>query len=66
MKKIFQWKTSDDELCEQDRQDLKLEVADVLTYAYYMCDRLNVDPNDIIEEKFSKNKKRHWDFEEQK
>lgn len=66
VEKVFQWKTSDDELCEQDRQDLKLEVADVLTYAYYMCDRLNVDPNDIIEEKFSKNKKRHWDFEEQK
>lgn len=65
VEKIFQWKSSDADLTDTDREDLKMEVADVLIYAYYMCAQLGVKPEDIIEAKMAKNQKRHWKFEEQ-
>ncbi|WP_390410662.1 nucleotide pyrophosphohydrolase [Lacticaseibacillus jixiensis] len=64
VEKIFLWQHEDAELSEQKRQDLRLELADVLTYAYYMCEQLGVDPNAIIEEKLAINKQRHWEFED--
>ncbi|WP_461226178.1 nucleotide pyrophosphohydrolase [Lacticaseibacillus suihuaensis] len=63
VEKVFQWKASDGDLTDEDRQALKMEVADVLTYAYYLCDRLNVDPDEIVEAKLNVNQKRHWKFE---
>ncbi|GEL14067.1 hypothetical protein LCO01nite_16160 [Lapidilactobacillus concavus] len=64
VEKVFLWKHSDSDLSDQEKDDLKLELADVLTYTYYMCEKLGVDPNQIIEEKLAKNKVRHWKFEE--
>ena len=63
VEKVFLWKKSDDDLSVEDKSALKLEIADVLTYAFYMCEKLNVDPNQIVEEKLAKNKQRHWKFE---
>ncbi|MCX2454947.1 nucleotide pyrophosphohydrolase [Lacticaseibacillus nasuensis] len=65
VEKVFLWKTTDAELSEQDRHDLAFELADVLTYAYYMCEKLGVDPNKIVEAKLAQNQERHWKFEEQ-
>lgn len=64
VEKVFQWKSSDKELSPEDLEALKFEVADVLTYSYYMCAKMNLDPNEIIEEKLAENQKRHWKFEE--
>ncbi|WP_407894297.1 nucleotide pyrophosphohydrolase [Lacticaseibacillus sp. N501-2] len=64
VEKVFLWKNNDSELSDKDRDDLKFELADVLTYAYYMCEKLGVDPNEVVEEKLAKNKARHWKFEE--
>lgn len=47
----------------EELQSLKMELADTLTYAYYMCEQLGVDPNDIVHEKLQQNKQRHWKFE---
>ncbi|GAT17929.1 nucleotide pyrophosphohydrolase [Secundilactobacillus silagei] len=62
----FLWKDSqpDKELFKntEDIESLKMEIADTLTYAYYMCEKLGVDPNDIVYEKLQINKKRHWKF----
>ncbi|WP_252904136.1 nucleotide pyrophosphohydrolase [Secundilactobacillus silagei] len=57
----FLWKDSqpDKELFKntEDIESLKMEIADTLTYAYYMCEKLGVDPNDIVYEKLQINKK---------
>lgn len=62
----FLWKDSksNDQILEnkEDLQSLKMELADTLTYAYYMCDKLGVNPNDIVYEKLQTNKNRHWKF----
>lgn len=42
----FQW--SDDNF---DRDEAKMEVADVLTYAFYLAYELDLDPEEIILEK---------------
>lgn len=62
VEKVFLWKNDDSQLSEKDREDLKLEIADVLIYCYYMCEKLNVNPNDIIQEKIDINTGREWDF----
>lgn len=64
VEKIFLWKNNDAQLSDKEREALILEVADVLTYAYYMCEELGVDPNAIVEKKLAINQKRHWNFEE--
>lgn len=40
-----------------------MELADILTYAYYMCEKLNVNPNDLVEQKLAINQGREWEFE---
>lgn len=62
VEKVFLWKTDDSQLSEKNKQELKLEVADVLIYCYYMCEKLNVNPNDIIQEKININTNRKWNF----
>ena len=62
--KVFLWKTSDSDLSEKDIENLKLEIADVLTYTYYMCDKLGTNPNELVDKKLQINKKRHWKFDE--
>lgn len=66
VEKVFQWKNSDNELSILDKKNLKFEIADVLIYAYYMCDQLELDPNKIVLEKLEINKNRHWNFEKGK
>ncbi|KRK34544.1 nucleotide pyrophosphohydrolase [Loigolactobacillus bifermentans] len=66
VEKIFLWKENDQALTQQDKTELKFELADVLTYAYYMCEKLKVDPNEIVEAKLAQNKKRHWQFEQKR
>lgn len=57
---LFQWKP---ELDYKNIEDLKEEIADTMIYLLYMCDKLNVDPNEIILNKIRKNQKRSWDFD---
>lgn len=63
VERVFLWKKTDSDLSEEDKKALKFEIADVLTYAFYMCEKLNVDPNQIVEEKLAHNEQRHWKFE---
>lgn len=58
---IFQWKKTNDELSEDEKTHLKGEIADTLIYLFYMCDRLNVDPMDVMKAKLEYNKGRKWD-----
>ncbi|KRL76729.1 nucleotide pyrophosphohydrolase [Ligilactobacillus equi] len=51
---LFQWKP---ELDYKNIEDLKEEIADTMIYLLYMCDKLNVDPNEIILNKIRKNQK---------
>ena len=46
----FQWNDND-----YDLQAVKEELADVMNYCLQMCDKLNLDPDVIINEKIDKN-----------
>ena len=58
---IFQWRNPED-INDEDRQNIKLELADVLIYIFFMCDRLGIEPYEIIKEKMEINKKRVFKF----
>ena len=58
---IFQWRNPED-INDEDRQNIKLELADVLIYVFFMCDKLGIDPYEIIREKMEINKKRVFKF----
>lgn len=60
----FLWTTSESQLSAEQTAELKLEMADVLTYLYYMCDKLDVTPNELVQQKFEINQQRHWKFED--
>lgn len=53
---IFQWKKTSDELSEDEKTHLKGEIADTL-----QCDRLNVNPMDVMKAKLEYNKGRKWE-----
>lgn len=55
---VFQW---DENLPAAERAHLAEELADVLTYTYYLCDRLAVDPLKLVAAKNRINQSRHWD-----
>ena len=63
VEKIFLWKKDDNAMSSKEKYNLKLELADVLIYCYYMCEKLQVEPNDIIQEKININKGRSWNFD---
>lgn len=44
VEKVFLWKRNDEDLDSSDIVNLKMEVADVLTYAYYLCENLEKTP----------------------
>ena len=50
----FQWKTSE-EAWEENKENIKEEIADVLIYALTLCSELNLKVEDIILEKINKN-----------
>lgn len=58
---IFQWQAEDTPLTEQKRIHLEEELADVLTYSFFMCAQLNLDPVKLVEAKTKINNQRSWD-----
>lgn len=50
----FQWRTSE-EAWEENQENIKEEIADVLIYALTLCSELNVDVEEIIVDKIRKN-----------
>lgn len=53
------------ELRQKDKEHLKLEIADVLIYAFYMCEKLGSNPIDLMEQKIKINKTRNWNFDKE-
>ncbi|MBK2402829.1 nucleotide pyrophosphohydrolase [Erysipelothrix sp. strain 2 (EsS2-6-Brazil)] len=54
---LFQWKTADEG--KKFVNEIKEELADVLIYAYMMADNMNLDIDEIISEKLTKNAKKY-------
>ncbi len=50
----FQWNNH-----QEDVDNIKEELADVMTYCLLMCDHYGFDPKTIIKEKMSKNEKKY-------
>jgi NTP pyrophosphatase (non-canonical NTP hydrolase) len=50
----FQWKTTEEAL-SQKRESIEDELADVLIYAIYLAEALNVKLEDVIRNKLAKN-----------
>lgn len=50
----FQWRTSE-EAWEENQENIKEEIADVLIYALTLCSELNVDVEEIVVDKIKKN-----------
>ncbi|WP_047391727.1 nucleotide pyrophosphohydrolase [Exiguobacterium sp. ZWU0009] len=50
----FQWKTSE-EAWEENKENIKEEIADVLIYALTLCSELNINAEEIILDKIKKN-----------
>jgi len=51
----FLWKKYE----EADQEKVKKEVADVLTFCLFLCDRYGWDPQKIMLEKLQENKKKY-------
>ncbi len=54
----FQWKTSE-EAWEENKENIKEEIADVLIYALTLCSELNIDVDKIVIDKIRKNGRKH-------
>jgi len=50
----FQWKTSE-EAWEENKENIKEEIADVLIYALTLCSELNINVEEIVLDKIKKN-----------
>lgn len=61
---IFLWQDAKTNFSDKQLADLKLEMADALTYLYYMCDLLDVTPNELVQQKHDINVGRHWRFDQ--
>lgn len=55
---LFQWKKPEDVVANK-KQRLKEELADVLIYSYMMADNLDLDIDQIIEEKLKLNEEKY-------
>lgn len=55
---LFQWKSSEETVMNR-LPDIKEELADVLIYCLMLSDNLNLDVNEIIEEKLKLNEKKY-------
>jgi NTP pyrophosphatase (non-canonical NTP hydrolase) len=54
----FQWQTNqqvDNNLSSDKREQLEDEVADVAIYLSYLCHDLNIDINEVVQKKMTKN-----------
>ena len=54
----FQWRTSE-EAWEENQENIKEEIADVLIYALTLCSELNIDVEEIVVDKIRKNGKKY-------
>ncbi|NJP37985.1 nucleotide pyrophosphohydrolase [Alkalicoccus luteus] len=54
----FQWLSSEDAVTK-NIDNIRDEIADVMIYALMMCDELELDVQEIIEEKIKKNGKKY-------
>ncbi|KQS37699.1 nucleotide pyrophosphohydrolase [Exiguobacterium sp. Leaf196] len=54
----FQWKTSE-EAWEENKENIKEEIADVLIYALTLCSELNIDVEKIVIDKIRKNGRKY-------
>jgi len=50
----FQWKTSE-EAWEENKENIKEEIADVLIYALTLCSELNINVEEAVINKIKKN-----------
>ena len=55
---VFQWSGSDT-VCEQKKDKIKEELADVLVYCIHMADICELDIDEIIQEKIKKNNEKY-------
>ncbi|GEL15888.1 nucleotide pyrophosphohydrolase [Pediococcus cellicola] len=60
---IFQWQDENNKLSDENQKHLEDELADTLIYAFYMCDKLGVNPYEIIQNKLNVNNHRKWNFD---
>jgi len=60
---IFQWHATEQQLDTAENQHLQEELADTLIYIFYMCEKLQVDPLEIVAQKMKVNQSRHWNTE---
>ena len=55
---IFQW-SADDLVCENKREKIKEELADVLNYCILMADACGLDLDEIIQAKVTRNSEKY-------
>ncbi|SDK99947.1 nucleotide pyrophosphohydrolase [Halanaerobium congolense] len=55
---LFQWNSSK-ETVENNLQDLKDELADIMIYCTLMADNLDIDLEEAVEHKLEKNKEKY-------
>ena len=53
----FQWKSDVENV---DKEELQQELADIMIYCFLMCNKLSVDPIEIMKSKLEKNKLRKF------
>ncbi len=64
LNELFLWTPENQaEFSGKKKEQIKFELADILTYCYYMCEKLGVEPDAIVQEKLKINQNRHWDFD---
>ncbi|AJH84564.1 nucleotide pyrophosphohydrolase [Bacillus thuringiensis] len=54
----FQWRSSEDAI-EQNLENIKDELADVLIYSILLADQMNLDIEEVIQNKLEKNQKKY-------
>jgi dCTP diphosphatase len=57
----FQWKTKEEvkKYVEENREDIRDEIADVALYLFELADNLGIDLLNAMEKKLEKNKKKY-------
>jgi len=55
---IFQW-SGTDIVCEEKRDKIKEELADVINYCILMADACNLDMDEIVREKIKRNNEKY-------
>ena len=55
---VFQWSGSDT-VCEEKKDKIREELADVLNYCILMADACNLDMDEIVQEKIKRNNQKY-------